>query len=328
LPLIDISPFLTWKASPDSRAHIAAHLAAACRTHGAFYLTGHGIPRATTSHLLSLARRFFLENSPAEKAQIARQAPGAGDEDGVRGYQARGGDVVGRRRSWREVVDVYREGGGGAADGLLEGRERWPERHEEMREAVEGYVGRVRGVGRAVVRAMGVALGLGVGVGVLEGGTEGAWVLRLVGYPSLPEEGEENGEDEKEGDGDDGEQYSCDAHTDYGCVTLLLADATAAALQVQLKDGTWIDANPIDDAYIVTIGDIMERWTNGVWQSTTHRVIHRGDTYRVNVPFFFEPALDAVIRPLDACIKASGEPPKYGKIVYRDHLFAKMKGNF
>jgi isopenicillin N synthase-like dioxygenase len=43
-------------------------------------------------------------------------------------------------------------------------------------------------------------------------------------------------------------------------VTLLLADDTKGALQVQMKDGSWIDADPIPIAFVVNIGDMMENW--------------------------------------------------------------------
>lgn len=105
------------------------------------------------------------------------------------------------------------------------------------------------------------------------------WVLRAIGYPPLPA-------------GQTG--ASCGAHTDYGCTTFLLADDTRGALQVLAKDGmTWVNADPVQGAYVVNVGDMMERWTNGLWRSTVHRVVHRGGEYRVSVPFFFEPDWDA-----------------------------------
>ena len=98
------------------------------------------------------------------------------------------------------------------------------------------------------------------------------WILRILGYPPL------------EGNG-----QSCGEHTDYGCVVLLLADETKGALHVQRRDGKWFDADPMNGAYVVNIGDMMEGWTNGLWKSTRHRVIHKGSGCRVSVPFFLEP---------------------------------------
>jgi isopenicillin N synthase-like dioxygenase len=111
-------------------------------------------------------------------------------------------------------------------------------------------------------------------------------------------------------------------------VTLLLADSTEGALQVQLKSGNWINANPIPGAFVVNIGDMMERWTNGQWKSTLHRVIHQGSKYRVSVPFFFEPNYDAIVKPLRKCVDRTGGKELYEEVMYGDHLVGKINGNF
>lgn len=116
--------------------------------------------------------------------------------------------------------------------------------------------------------------------------------------------------------------------SDYGCVTLLLADPTPNALQVQTKSGDWITANPMRGAFVVNIGDMMERWTNGIWKSTNHRVIHRGEKFRVSVPFFFEPNFDAEVRPLRKCVQDTGGNKLYDSVIYGDHLGRKIESNF
>ena len=115
---------------------------------------------------------------------------------------------------------------------------------------------------------------------------------------------------------------------DYGCTTFLLTDGTKGALKVLAKDGKWIDADPIRGAYIINIGDMMELWTNGLWKSTLHKVIHTAGNYRVSVPVFFEPNYDAKIAPLDVCIKKSGGEKKFGEKIYGEHLMSKVTTNF
>lgn len=111
-------------------------------------------------------------------------------------------------------------------------------------------------------------------------------------------------------------------------MTLLLSDSTPNALQVQLKDGSWLTANPIPGAFVINIGDMIERWTNGEWKSTNHRVVHQGSNFRVSVPFFFEPDFDAAVKPLQACVKRTGGEAKFDEVVYGDHLLGKIRGNF
>lgn len=114
------------------------------------------------------------------------------------------------------------------------------------------------------------------------------WVLRTIGYPPLPA---------------DAEGISCGAHKDYGYYTLLHADSTRGALQVFLRDhdpaggegGTWINADPVPGTFVVNIGEMVEVLSAGLYKATLHRVIHQAPSYRVSIPFFFEPSYDALI---------------------------------
>lgn len=124
------------------------------------------------------------------------------------------------------------------------------------------------------------------------------------------------------------EGISCGEHTDYGCLTILNQDDTRGALQVKAKSGEWINADPIEGCFVINIGDMINNWTNDLYKSTLHRVIHKGDNYRISVPFFFEPDFDAIIEPLASCVEKSGYPAKYSKVMYGDHLYSKVSNNF
>jgi len=163
------------------------------------------------------------------------------------------------------------------------------------------------------------------------------WIMRIIGYPPLP---------------DDHDGFSCGAHKDYGCLTLLYADPTTSALQVFLtkrghvseaidglpdehggEEGLWINADPIPGCIVCNIGEMWEIWTNGLYKSTLHRVVHRGTNYRVSVPFFFEPNFTAHITPLPAVMRAmagKGVAPHkvYKPIGYSDFLLRKVGNNF
>ncbi|RIA90339.1 hypothetical protein C1645_693652, partial [Glomus cerebriforme] len=68
-------------------------------------------------------------------------------------------------------------------------------------------------------------------------------------------------------------------------------------------------------------------WTNDIYKSTLHRVIHRGENYRVSVPFFYEPNFDAKIEPLKPCLQI--DPVKHHEpVVYGEHLLKKVSTNF
>ena len=61
------------------------------------------------------------------------------------------------------------------------------------------------------------------------------------------------------------------AHTDYGVLTVLLAD-DVPGLQV-FRSGQWHDVEVPRGTFVCNIGDMLEHWTNDRWTSTLHRVL-------------------------------------------------------
>jgi isopenicillin N synthase-like dioxygenase len=107
-------------------------------------------------------------------------------------------------------------------------------------------------------------------------------LLRLFHYPA-----EEN---------PDPSLWAVGEHTDYGLITLLLP--TDKGLQVQTKQGEWIDVDPIPGTFIVNIGDILERITGGLYKSTPHRARNTQGRSRYAIPYFFDPDWDAELKEL------------------------------
>jgi isopenicillin N synthase-like dioxygenase len=222
-----------------------------------------------------------------------RKKVGVGNGDGARGWQPVRDNMTGGKSDWQEAVDMYREpdqtenaqSSEGPPYDLLMGKNLWPQRPKALRYTYEDYVANMLQLGEAVCTAMGAALGADDGV-FTRHTKKSFWGMRLIGYAPIPDPGSFTAANDDGG-------ISCGEHTDYGCVTLLLTDDVKGALQVKSASGSWINADPIPGAFVVNIGDMMERWTNGLWRSTTHRVVHRGDTFRVSVPFFYEPDFHA-----------------------------------
>jgi isopenicillin N synthase-like dioxygenase len=373
LPIIDISPYLTPTSTPTQRQETAKAINHACTTYGFFYLTGHNIPETKLNQIISLARQFFA-TPLSEKNKLKRHdAGGPEGGDGARGYQAMGENVTGGMRDFHEAVDLYREwdyaekedgDGGPRTYKTLQGPNLWPKEPEELKDVYLAYIDQLQRVSAALVRAMGVALDLDSPTATptstqettedseifVRNSNKSFWVMRMIGYPQLstPLASDDHA---------DISQFSCGQHTDYGSVTLLLADPTPGALQVLCKDEvTWLDADPIPGAFVVNVGDMMERWSecsfynlsnsflplyeknvanirspitaNGLWKSTKHRVIHRGDGYRVSVPFFYEPNFDALVKPLKKCVERTGGTPIHEGSTYGEYLMGKVFGNF
>ncbi|MDA8962259.1 isopenicillin N synthase family oxygenase [Congregibacter sp.] len=136
--------------------------------------------------------------------------------------------------------------------------------------------------------------------------------LRLLHYPPVTS------------DTIDPEQMGAGAHTDYGMLTLLFQDAVGG-LQVQSESGSWHDVPPRPDAIVINSGDLLERWSNGRYRSTCHRVLPREQSAeRYSIALFVDPDSDTLVEALPSCVQA-GAPALYPPITAGEHVQAKIE---
>lgn len=107
------------------------------------------------------------------------------------------------------------------------------------------------------------------------------------------------------------EKGSTDAHTDYGCLTLL--HSTDDGLEILIND-EWIKIPAFQNVFVVNVGDFLQALTKGKLKSTIHRVIHKKKTKRLSFPFFFH---------ADKNTKAYINGKEFSVMEYIDDRFAK-----
>ncbi|KAG6385712.1 hypothetical protein SASPL_154590 [Salvia splendens] len=113
--------------------------------------------------------------------------------------------------------------------------------------------------------------------------------------------------------------FGAGAHSDFGLITLLATDDNYGLLICKDKD-----AKPqIWEAFIVNIGDMLERWSNCFFRSTLHRVLGNGRE-RYSIAFFVEPNHDCVVECLPTC-QSEQNPPKFTPIKCEDYLLQRYK---
>jgi isopenicillin N synthase-like dioxygenase len=186
------------------------------------------------------------------------------------------------------------------------------------REAAARYYVGMELLGRTLMRS--IARGLGLPETQFDAAfVGGISTLRLIHYPVRPEDSFVGADPAKAWVEHDGRKryVSGGAHVDSGFVTLLAQDGVEG-LQARLSDGSWIDVPPVDGTLAVNFGKLLDRWTGGRIRATEHRVLGPGRT-RHSIPFFYEPAVDAVIAPLPLPGAESFAPFSYG-----DHLWDAM----
>ena len=89
-------------------------------------------------------------------------------------------------------------------------------------------------------------------------------------------------------------------HTDMGFLTLLKQDSSGGLEIFDNNEKSWISAPPIENTFVVNIGDMLERWTHGLFVATRHRVRNTNyDSDRLSMPFFYDPSFNTKLRPIE-----------------------------
>ena len=106
------------------------------------------------------------------------------------------------------------------------------------------------------------------------------------------------------------------AHTDFECITLLYQ--TAGGLELLDVNGEWLDAPVRDGRIVVLLDDMLERWTNGLFKATGHRV-RCTDEQRYSIVMFFAANDNLAIGPLPQFVTIDS-PARYSPISQEQHI--------
>jgi isopenicillin N synthase-like dioxygenase len=284
LPLLDSEPEAFSTALGDS-----------FERYGFAVVEQHGLDPVMLDRALADTKAFFALPDAAKRAY---HVPGSG---GARGYTpfgvetAKGAAAHDLKEFWHIGRDLppghpYRRY---MPDNL------WPAEVPSFRESLGGLYAALDAVGARILTAVAGRLGL-----------EPHWfddtvrlgnsVLRLLHYPPV---------DPAKATG----HVRAGAHEDINVITLLLG-AEEAGLEILDRNGQWLPVAPPPGALVVNVGDMLQRLTNGVLPSTTHRVVNpapeRMGVSRYSTPFFlhFEPEFE--IRTLPGCVRDDRPAPE------------------
>jgi isopenicillin N synthase-like dioxygenase len=286
VPLIDLAG--------SAPAVLARRIDELLRGDGFFGVVGHGVPAGVVAAAFDAGHRFFALDDSDKKRWHIDGWPLKRGFDPIGWQSLDPGNPPDVKESFYLGVETI-------------GPNQWPDEAllPGFRAAMETYSAACEALAR---RLMGLfELGLGLPPGHFNGYMHHpTCTTRLLHYPPQPAVAAPG-------------QIGCGAHTDWGALTLLAQD-DAGGLQVQGRSGGWIDVEPVQGAFVVNIGDMMQRWTNDRWPSTMHRVINRhSGRDRWSIAYFFDLDASAVITPLPSCTSATN-PSKYGPITAGEHL--------
>jgi isopenicillin N synthase-like dioxygenase len=131
-----------------------------------------------------------------------------------------------------------------------------------------------------------------------EEATKGKSILRILHYPPLSENVPTK-------------SIRAAPHEDINLITLL-CESTGPGLELLQANGSWLAIESLPGQIIVDTGDMLQALSNGVFKSTTHRVVNLdGRKRRFSLPFFMHPRPDFDLTPLPNCVQRTGGQPKF-----------------
>lgn len=326
VPLIDISAFAPGAhgmppGESATVARIARQVDEALQSTGFLAVTGHGVDPVLIHSMTKACKAFF--DLPVEQKMQWKNPSGSIS----RGYVPFGGESNGRTTDGAAPPDAKEQIAFGRFEVSDEER-----RAAHARTAFEPNILPMQPDGFATTvhsyyRAMEGLAGrmLGVFAAALDQRSDffadkfdhHTSVMRVLNYPDPTEMRIAPG------------QLRSGEHTDFGILTLLLADDAPGGLQVKLRHGGWIDVVPPPGSFVINIGDLMAVWTNDRWVSNLHRVAvppmapGRGSR-RQSIAYFAHANFDALIECIPGCASESN-PPRHAPVLAGEHRLMKVR---
>jgi isopenicillin N synthase-like dioxygenase len=271
-----------------SETSIAREMDRICRATGFLAVTGHGVAPSLVEETWAAARAFF--DLPLE-AKMRVRMPFTGYPYGYSPYagealaQSRGSATppdlkesysIGPEATWDR--DSWDESQGFSGAPTL-----WSSEPPELRRIFSRYFSEMGALSSRILSLFALALDLPRDF-FRDKIDRHASALRALNYPALeakPQPG----------------QLRAGAHSDYGSLTILLAEQGSRGLEIQSPEGGF-EPVPIDaGSFIVNIGDLLARWSDDRWVSTVHRCsCEASGVRRQSIAFFHLPNWDAEIR--------------------------------
>ncbi|MEO6926279.1 MAG: 2-oxoglutarate and iron-dependent oxygenase domain-containing protein [Rhodanobacter sp.] len=301
-------PTLDIRRYDSDRAAFVAEIGAAYREFGFCCISGHGIPRELIDGSYDVFRRFFA--LPTE-AKMHYHLPGSG---GARGYTpfkvetAKDSAYADLKEFWHIGREIPRD----SKFANVMPPNIWPAEMPDFKDYGYGLYEALDQLGSRVLRAL--ALHIEQPENFFEDKTDvGNSILRPIHYPPITDETVPN--------------VRAGAHEDINLITLLVG-ASAEGLEV-LSDGQWLPITTEGDAIVVNIGDMLQRLSNHVYPSTSHRVVNPPNENarkpRYSVPYFLHPNPDVMLDPLDSCITPEN-PRRYDtSISSHEYLLQRLR---
>lgn len=259
-------------------------------------IKNHGVSEDLIRNNYKVISEFFALD---KETKIKYEKKGIG---GARGY-TRFGVEVAKDSSHPDLKEFWHVGRETDDSALAELPNIWPNEVPNFKEHTLALYNALDNLGKTVLQA--IALFLKLDEHYFDDKINvGNSILRPIHYPAI--------ENAEEGSVRSGQ------HEDINLITLLVG-SNQAGLEILNRDGTWIPVTTIEGTIVCNIGDMLQRATNHVLPSTTHRVVNPKNMTeaRYSIPYFLHYNSDVMIETLEGCISKEN-PNRYEKPIMAD----------
>ena len=308
IPVIDFTG--SFSSDPVERQRVAWEVHKACRETGFFYVSQHRVPAELVASQFECAKRFFSLPLEQKLALHMKKSPSAA------GYEPVGGQTLDSQDPDSEKAPPDLKEGFFCGMELEDdhplakrrlrryGHNQWPSNLPGFREQFLAYQAALRSLGDRVLAMLALSISMPEDF-FTRFYDMPSFTLGVLHYSPHPANARFN-------------QLGAGAHTDWGAITILAQDDTGG-LEVRNAADEWIEAAPVPGTFVINLGDLMQRWTNGLYRSNMHRVKNRSTSRdRYSVPFFYGPRPDALIECMPTCIDAEN-PARFPPCTAAEH---------
>ncbi|KAI1194820.1 putative 2OG-Fe(II) oxygenase family oxidoreductase [Nemania serpens] len=268
LPIIDISGYLAPK-SPRDTEQVIKQICTAANQYGFFQVSGHGVPLSMQKDLTrAMGNVFSLPTEEKLKMSFLQNPCRRGYE--ASGMSHREGDPL---PDAKECFFIGREDAEVEMNGFY-GPNVWPSLPDkDFREPVTSYYEKTRMLGKTLWSIL--IEGLGQPATLVDKFAQRPIVpMKMIRYPPHSTVGEG--------------QLGIGAHNDFGGITILYQQPGKNGLEVWHEGRErWIDVPALEDVFVINCGDMVQRWSGGVYKSIRHRVINKVDGQRLSCATFW-----------------------------------------
>jgi len=309
IPSLDLADFIY--GSPEKKAKFVQDLGKAFSEIGFVAVKNHGLSDELVENLYRVVKEFF---ALPDEVKAKYEIEGLG---GQRGYTGKNKEHA-KNRNVGDLKEFYHVGQTVTDDDPI--KNEYPENifpaevPDFEKYTLEAYK-TLENAGRYILRA--IALYLGLDEFYFDDKIHhGNSILRPIHYypitdpDSVPPNAVRSAE-----------------HEDINLITLLMG-ASAEGLQVLNKKGEWIPITALPEQIVVNVGDMLQRLTNNVLKSTTHRVVNppreKMHEPRYSIPFFLHPRSEMDLTCLPSCCTPEN-PKAYPDITAGEYLNERLR---